>query len=92
MVQVLQVMARENLSVYCYFSDGRVKLYDARPLIEGGGVFSQIADPKIFTAACTVMNNTLAWDIGGKRDPYACLDLDPDMLYENSAEVPDPLS
>ena len=92
MVQVLQVFARDNLTVYCYFSDGRVKLYDARPLIEAGGVFAQILDPKVFMESCTVMNNTLAWDLGGKRDPYACLDLDPDTVYEKSLEVPDPLS
>ena len=27
------------------------------------------------------MNDTLAWDIGGNRDPYKCLDIDPETLY-----------
>ena len=92
MVQVLQVLPETDFRVYCYFSDGRVKLYDARGLIQGGGVFSPLADPELFKDSCTVMNGTLAWDIGGSRDPYACLDLDPDTLYEESVEVRDPLS
>jgi len=35
MVQVLQVLARYNFTVYCYFSDGRVKLYDAVLSLQG---------------------------------------------------------
>lgn len=30
---------------------------------------------------CTVLNDTLAWDIGLNRDDTACLDIDPDTLY-----------
>ena len=32
--------------------------------------------------ACTILNDTLAWDVTGTRDESKCLDLDPDMLYE----------
>lgn len=92
MVKILQVLPGENHTVYCYFSDGRVKLYDAKPLIDKGGVFATIDDPAVFTAACTVMNGTLAWDIKGDRDPFACLDVDPDTLYAKGIEVADPLS
>jgi len=63
MVQVLQVLPQDDFRVYCYFSDGRIKLYDARVLIQSGGVFSPLANPKLFKEACTVMNGTLAWDI-----------------------------
>lgn len=27
------------------------------------------------------MNDTLAWDISGKRDHTKCIDIDPDTLY-----------
>ncbi len=30
---------------------------------------------------CTVLNDTLAWDIGMNRDNTTCLDIDPDSLY-----------
>jgi len=40
---------------------------------------------------CTVLNNTLAWDLSGNYDPYNCIDLDPEVLYQESIEVKDPL-
>ena len=32
--------------------------------------------------ACTILNDSLAWDVTGTRDESKCLDLDPYMLYE----------
>jgi hypothetical protein len=90
MVRVLQVFPRADYKVYCYFSDGRVRLWDASELI-GKGVFAKIADPKVFVETCTVMNDTLAWDITRNRDPYTCLDIDPETLYEEGIETADPL-
>ena len=37
--KVLQAVAGENFTVYLYFNDGSVRLYDAKPLLELGGVF-----------------------------------------------------
>ena len=31
---------------------------------------------------CTILNDTLAWDVSGDRDVSKCLDIDSDMLYE----------
>ena len=31
---------------------------------------------------CTVLNNTLAWDVAGRRNKSACIDIDPIVLYE----------
>ena len=31
MVQILQVLPETGYRVFCYFSDGRIKLYDAGP-------------------------------------------------------------
>lgn len=39
-------------------------------------------DISIFMNTCTVLNDTLAWDIQGNRDSTSCLDIDPDTLYE----------
>jgi hypothetical protein len=41
----------------------------------------------VFKEACTVMNDTLAWDIGGNRDNTKCLDIDPDTLYDLPMEA-----
>ena len=32
--KVLQAVAGENFTVYLYFNDGSVRLYDAKPLLE----------------------------------------------------------
>lgn len=36
---------------------------------------------------CTVLNDTLAWDIHKNRDSAVCLDIAPDILYELPMEV-----
>lgn len=87
---IIQVLPVDDYKVYLYFVNGEVRLYDAKEIIEKG-VFRILKDKKIFVDRCTVLNNTLAWDIKGNYDPYACLDLDPDLLYEKSVIVDDPL-
>ncbi len=87
--KVLQVYPTDNYKVYLYFSDGKVKLYDASSLVEKG-VFRKLKEKDIFASTCTVLNDTLAWDLMGKHDPADCLDLDPHVLYENCPEVKEP--
>lgn len=74
---------------HLYFVDGKIKLFDANELVEQG-IFKQLKDKRRFKEACTVINDTLAWDLSGKRDPYECLDLDPEELYKKCPEVKDP--
>lgn len=87
---VVQVYPLDNYTVYVYFDDGKIKLYDMTPLI-GKGVFSKISNIDTFIGKCTVLNNTLAWDIGGNYNPYKCLDVDPIQIYEKGKDVKDPL-
>ncbi len=88
-IRVFQVIPRSDYTVYVYFSDGRVKRYDARPLA-GKGVFARLEDVGFFIDRCTVLNGTLAWDISGHYDAAACIDIDPETLYNESVEVDDP--
>lgn len=88
---VVQVIPRDDFKVYIYFSDGHIKLYDASKLIAKGGIARQIADIESFKNKCTVMNQTLAWDLSGDFDESKCLDLDPENLYAESTSVDDPL-
>lgn len=55
-----------------------LKKYDA---------FSPLKDIDVFMDTCTVLNDTLEWDIHKNRDNTACLDIDPDTLYELSFAV-----
>ena len=36
------------------------------------------------------MNGTVAWDLSGRRDETACVDLDRLRLYRECPEVPEP--
>ncbi|MBO5069485.1 MAG: DUF2442 domain-containing protein [Roseburia sp.] len=79
--KVVQVIPMKNYSVYVYFDDGKIVCYDMSRMIDKG-VFCALRDIDVFMDTCTVLNDTLAWDIKGNRDHTACLDIDPDTLYE----------
>ncbi len=78
---VVQVIPYEDYKVYVYFEDGKIVCFDAKPLLEKK-VFEPLKDKEKFMKSCTILNDTLAWDISGDKDPGKCLDIDPDMLYE----------
>lgn len=84
--EVLQVIPTEEYKVYIYFDDGHIKLFDAKELIKEG-VFTQLQDIKLFMNTCTVLNDTLAWDINGTYDEEKCFDLDQIELYETCPTV-----
>lgn len=79
--KVVQVIPMENYSVYVYFENGKIVCYDMTQMIEKE-VFRPLKDITVFKEACTVMNDTLAWDIGGNQDNTKCLDIAPDTLYD----------
>ena len=87
---VVQVVPGEAYCVYAYFDDGSVHLYDVAPLIQQGTVFEPLADVSVFKKSLTVMNRTLSFDIAGNRNPYDCIDIDPETVYRGKA-VADPL-
>ena len=87
---VVQAVPGPDKTVYAYFSDGSIHLFDMKPIIDRGGVFSPLADDRCFAEAITVLNDTVAWDLQGKHDPTDCIDIDPWVIYEAPA-VADPL-
>lgn len=78
--KVVQVIPMENFTVYVYFEDGKIVCYDMNPLLDKE-VFLPLKGKDIFIETCTVMNDTLAWDIMQNRDLSSCIDIDPDTLY-----------
>lgn len=79
--KVVQVIPMKNYSVYVYFDDGKIVCYDMSCMIEKEA-FRVLKDIDVFMDTCTVLNDTLAWDIKMNRDTTSCLDIDPDTLYE----------
>ena len=88
--KVLQVVPTNDYKVYAYFNDGSVRLFDAKPLIKPGTVFEPLSDIQFFKDKLAVINDTVAWDMGGNKDPRKCVDLDPFVIFEQPA-VADPL-
>ncbi len=79
--KVVQVIPEKDHTVYVYFEDGKIVHYDAKSMLELD-VFVELKDIIVFVETCTVMNDTLAWDIKRNRDVTECIDIDPETLYE----------
>lgn len=78
---VVQVIPLDNYHVQVFFDNGKIVEYDATNLLQGE-VFKPLQDIQTFKDTCTVLNDTLAWDVSGKRDPSDCIDIDPFTLYD----------
>jgi len=89
--EVLQSYPTDDFQVYAYLNDGSVRRIDMRPLIRPGTVFAPLADIVTFKNCVTVLNDTVAWDFTGRRDPTDCVDLDPFTIFELDC-VEDPLT
>lgn len=79
--EIVQVVPFEDHTVSVYFSDGKIVSYDVKPKLNSG-VFRMLRDLDVFMNTCSIMNNTLAWDIDGNHNPATCIDIAPDTLYE----------
>ena len=77
---IVQVVPHENYTVSVFFCDGKTVLYDVRPKLDKG-IFRQLQDLSFFMERCTILNDTLAWDLSGTRDETNCIDIDPETLY-----------
>ena len=78
--EVVQVVPFEDHTVSVYFSDGKIVSYDTKPMLDKG-VFQALPNMDLFMNRCSIMNDTLAWDIEGNRNPATCIDIAPDTLY-----------
>ena len=82
--EVVKVKPNDDYMVYVYFSDRKIVCYDVKPLLEKN-VFRKLKEKDIFMDTCTILNDTLAWDISGNRDETSCIDIAPETLYELEA-------
>ncbi len=80
---IYQVAPQDDFTVNVYFDDGRVKVFDAKPVIGKGGIFSCLGNKDFFKSRCVVLSHTLAWDVAGGYNAMECIDIFPDVIYEN---------
>jgi len=88
--KVMQVVPTDDFKIYAYFNDGSIRLFDVKPLIKSGTVFEPLQDIGFFKSKLAVINDSVAWDIGGNRNAGKCVDLDPFVIFEQPP-VSDPL-
>lgn len=82
--EIVQVVPHTDYTVTVYFSDGKFVRYNVSPYLEEG-IFQAIKDKQTFMNTCTIMNDTLTWDINRNGDNTSCIDIDPETLYELDA-------
>ncbi|WP_069988530.1 DUF2442 domain-containing protein [Massilioclostridium coli] len=88
---VLQVIPTDDYQVYAYFNDGSIRLVNIKPFIKPDTVFAPLEDIHIFKEKLAVINQTIAWDMGGNRDEQNCIDLDPIAIFKQPP-VADPFA
>ena len=89
--KVVQAIALCYGVVCAYFEDGAIREYDVRPLIRPNTVFAPLMDEAVFTKCLTVLNDTVAWDLSGRRNSMDCIDIAPESVYAAKV-VSDPLA
>lgn len=78
---VVQVIPLSNYHVQVFFNDGKIVEYDATELLQNE-ICKPLQNIHFFQDTCTVLNDTLAWDLNGNRDATTCIDIDPLLLHE----------
>jgi hypothetical protein len=84
--KLFQVAPTDDFKVFLYYDSGEIKLYDCSWILNESGAFFALHDITVFKELCTIMNGTLAFDISHTRDPYNCIDICPDTVYEDSVK------
>ena len=79
---MLQAVPSDDYKVFAYMNDGSIRCIDIAPLIKAETVFERLADTDVFKSRLTVINDTVGWDFEGNRNPYKCIDIDPESIFE----------
>jgi len=72
---IKKVQPQDKYCLRLTFSNGEVRLYDASPLLDQGGIFAELKDESAFRSV-HLWHGTVQW-AGGQ-------DVCPDTLYEDS--------
>jgi len=87
--KLYQVCPTDDYKVRLYYDNGEIRLYDCGWMLSESGVYEELHDIYVFKDLCTIMNGTLAFDVSRVRDPYHCVDICPDTVYEDSVKSND---
>lgn len=76
-MEILQVIPRADFKVFICYENNVVRLFDANILLESYPILNDI---NFFINRCTILNDTLAWDVSGTMDDTLCIDIAPEAI------------
>ena len=76
-MKIVKVVPRLDNKVYVYDDDGTIYLYNAQKLVDR---FDQLKNKDFFINRCTILNNSLAWDVEGNGNDEKCIDVAPESI------------
>lgn len=86
--KIVYVCPARDHRVYCLFSNGQWRVWDASCMLKMQPMKHHMEkDPNFFYNAIAVINDTLAWDRTGDRDPYECIDINPGTIWNEGAPM-----
>ena len=89
---ICMVKPATGRKVDCYFTTGHVKRVDMAYLLKPDccQVFRPLGGLQQTLSTMTVMNCTLAFDVGGGRNDRKCVDIDPETIFKEGVTVSSP--
>ncbi|MGL5381840.1 DUF2442 domain-containing protein [Clostridium sp.] len=79
-MEIIQVVPRADYKVFVCYEDNSIRLFDAKNLLD---IYPIMKDIEFFINRCTIMNDTLAWDVSGNMDDSLCIDIAPESIEES---------
>ena len=86
--KIVYVCPGGDYRVFCLFSNGQWRTWDASGMLNKHLMKQHMEkDSNFFNNAIAVINDTLAWDRTGARDPYECIDIDPGVIWDEGQSI-----
>lgn len=78
--KIVQVIPHNDYLVDVYCNNGLCYRYNAKTIVNK---YRVLQDLDIFINTCTIINETLAWDLEGNKDDTKCIDVAHESIVES---------
>ena len=85
MTRAVKVEPLDDYKLRLFFSNGEIKIYDVKPLLENGGEITDLLKDKKRFSTVKMVNRTAVWNFTGRKSDD--IDICPEVLYWDSESV-----
>ena len=85
MTRTVKVEVLKNYKLRLFFSNGEIKIYDVKPLVEKGGKITEPLKQFENFATVKIKNRRILWNFTGK--PINDIDICSELLYWDSTSA-----